>query len=80
MLYISNRLSYKPRIDFNIYRKNQLESTFIEIIYSKNSNIVVGCAYKHPNIDVLDFNSLINQLLDKISKKQKQIVLLFFQH
>ena len=40
------------------------------------SNIVVGCVYKHPNMDVLDFNSLINQLIDKISKEQKQIFLL----
>ena len=46
------------------------------IIYSKKSNITVGCVYKHPNINVLDFNSLINQLLDKISKEQKQIFLL----
>ena len=27
-------------------------------------------------MDILDFNSLINQLLDKISKEQKQIFLL----
>ena len=76
MLYVSNRLSYKPGTDLNMYKKNQLESTFIEIINSKKSNIVVGCVYKHPNMDVLDFNSLINQLLDKISKGQKQIFLL----
>ena len=59
-----------------ICRKNQLESTFIEIINSKKSNIAIGCVYKHPNMDVLDFNSLNNQLLDKISKEQKQIFLL----
>ena len=76
MLYVSNRLSYKPRTDLNMYKKNELESIFIEIINSKKSNIVVGCVYKHPNMDVLDFNSLINQLLDKISKEQKQIFLL----
>ena len=57
-------------------KKNELESTFTEIINSKKSNIVVGCVYKHPNMDVLDFNSPINQLLDKISKEQKQIFLL----
>ena len=76
MLYVSNRLSYKPRTDLNMYKKNELESIFIEIINSKKSNIVVGCVYKHPNMDVSDFNSLINQLLDKISKEQKQIFLL----
>ena len=76
MLYVSNRLSYKLRTDLNMYKKDQLESTFIETINSKKSNIVVSCVYKHPNMDVLDFNSLINQLIDKISKEQKQIFLL----
>ena len=76
MLYVSNRLSYKSRTDLNMYKKGQLESTFIETINSKKSNIVVSCVYKHPNVDVLDFNSPINQLLDKISKEQKKIFLL----
>ena len=76
MVYVSSRLSYKSRTDLNMYKKDQLESTFIETINSKKSNIVVSCVYKHPNMDVLDFNSLINQLLDKISKEQKQIFLL----
>ena len=35
LLYISNRLSYKPRFDLNIVKKNQVESTFIEIINTK---------------------------------------------
>ena len=30
-------------------------------------------AYKHPNTDVLDLNSLIDQINDKIAKEQKQI-------
>ena len=70
MLSIYNHLSYKPQTDLN----NQLESTFIEIINSKRSNIILGCVYKHPNMDVLDFSSLIHQLLDQISKEQKQIL------
>ena len=57
-------------------KKNQLESTFIEIINSKKSNIIVGCVYKHSNMNVSGFNFLINQPLDKISKEQKQIFLL----
>ena len=71
MFYISNRLSYKPQTDLNMYKKNQLESTFFEIINYKRSNIVVSCIYEHPNMNVLDFNYLINQLLDPISKEQK---------
>ena len=76
MLDMSNHLFYKQRTDLNMSKKNQLESTFIEIVNSKKSNIIVGCVYKHPNMDVLDFSYLINQLLDKISKEQKPILLL----
>ena len=75
MLYISIACLINHKLTL-ICIKNQLESTFFEIINSKMSNMVVGCVYKHPNMDVLDFNSLINQLLDKISKEQKQIFLL----
>ena len=46
------------------------------MINSKKSNIVASCVCKHPNIDVLLlFNSLINQLLDNISKEQKKLFL-----
>ena len=40
LLYIANHLSYKCRNDLNIYKKNELESTFIEIINPRKSNIV----------------------------------------
>ena len=35
LLYIANHLSYKPRNDLNLYKANQLESTFIEIVNSE---------------------------------------------
>ena len=35
--YIANHLSYKCRNDLNIYKKNELESTFIEIVNPKKS-------------------------------------------
>ena len=55
LLYNASHLSYKPRLDLNIYKANQLESTFVEIINPQKSNIVIGCVYKDPNMDVLDF-------------------------
>ena len=42
LLYIANHLSYKCRNDLSIYKKNELESTFIEIFNPKKSNIIVG--------------------------------------
>ena len=77
LLYIANHLSYKPRIDLNLNIPNQLESTFIEIINSRKSNIIVGCLYKHPSMDVSDFNkNYLNTLLDKLSIENKQVFLL----
>ena len=63
-------LSYKPCPDLNIYEANQSESIFDEIINPKKSNIVIGCIYKHPNIDVLDFkNNYLSQTFKIVSKE-----------
>ena len=70
LLYIANHLSYKCRNDLNIYKKNELESTFIEIVNPKKSNIIVGVIYRHPSMDLTDFNcSYLNKLLENISKE-----------
>ena len=77
LLYIASHLSYKPRPDLNIYKANQLESTFVEVIKPKKRNIVIGCLYKHPNMDVLDFkNNYRSQIFEIVSKERKQVFLL----
>ena len=77
LLYIANHLSYKCRNDLNIYKKNELESTFIEIVNPKKLNIIVGVIYRHPSMDLADFNSnYLNKLLENISKEQKSVFLL----
>ena len=48
----------------------------IETINTKKASIVVGCIYKHPNMDVLEYNNRLNQMLEKVLKEQKQIFLL----
>ena len=76
LLYIANHLSYKPRLDLNIYKSNKLESTFIEVLNPKKSNIIIGCIYKHPSMDLNDFNTNYLNNLDKVSKEQKSVFLL----
>ena len=77
LLYIANHLSYKCRNGLNIYKKNKLESTFIEIVSPKKSNVIVGVIYKHPSMDLTDFNcNYLNKLLQNISEEQKSIFLL----
>ena len=70
LLYIANHLSYKYRNVLSIYKKNELESTFIEIFNPRKSNIIVGVIYKHPYMDLTDFTcNYLNKLLENISKK-----------
>ena len=77
LLYIANNLLYKCRNDLNIYEQNELESTFVEIVNPKKSNIKAGVIYRHQSMDLTDFNcNYLNQLLENISKEQKSIFLL----
>ena len=77
LLYTSNNLSYKPRNDLCIYKSTELESTFIEILSPKKTNVIVGCIYRHPHMDLNEFNDYyINNLLDKLSKENKTVFLL----
>ena len=64
LLYIANLLSYKPHHDLSMFRNSELESTFVEIINPKKSNIVVGIIYRHPSMNVTDFNNYLNALRD----------------
>ena len=77
LFFIANHLSYKCHNDLRIYKKNELKSTFIETVNPKKSNIVVGVIYRHPSINLIDFNcSYLIKLLENICKEQKFIFLL----
>ena len=63
--------------DLNIYRNNELKSTFVEIVNPRNLNIIVRVIYRHPSMDLTDFNTnYLNRLLENISKEHKSIFLL----
>ena len=47
LLYTNNKLSYKLRQDLCIYKSSELESTFVEIINPKKTNIIIGCIYRY---------------------------------
>ena len=75
LLYIANCL-YKTRSDLINYKKLELESTFVETINPKKSSIFVGTIYRHPKIDMTEFNSILNNLLKKINQEKKTVFLL----
>ena len=77
LIYVANHLAYNPRTDLQIYKKRDLESTFIEIINPKKSNIIIGCIYRHSNMDLTDYNKdYLNPLLAKLSKGKEIVFLL----
>ena len=56
LLYKNKMLSYQLRNDLNLYYQGKTESTFIEIICSESTNVIVDCIYKHPAFHINDFN------------------------
>ena len=66
---------------------SKLESIFIEIVCPKSSNIIVGCIYKHPSLQVNNFtndiiqvnnftNDIIRSLLEKLNKESSKKIFL----
>ena len=77
LIYIADHLAYQKRNDLTIYAKNYLESTFIEITNPSKTNIIVGCIYRHPTMDLNEFNYYyLNPLLEKLAKEKKTVFLL----
>ena len=76
-LYFSDIFDYKKRNDLCIYESKQLESFFVEIFSEgKSKSLIVGCIYKHPIMEVSDFNNFLSRLLEKISEENKKVVLM----
>ena len=77
LIYIRNCLWNKTRNDLKIYKSFELGSTFMEICNPKKTNITIGCIYKHPNVNITEFNDdYLNELFDKLSQESKTIFIL----
>ena len=63
--------------DLNIYKKSELECTFIEILTSSGKNIIVGCIYRHPCVHPSEFNDIyLKVLLENLSHENKTIIIM----
>ena len=52
-----------------------LESIFIEIINPNKKNLIVGCLYQHPCMEVYKFNNdFVSNLSEKLLQKKKKIL------
>ena len=76
LLYVEKGINYKFRNDLQIYKSKRLESTFIEVVQNKEK-IIIGCLYRHPSMELSEFNNhYLSNLLDNLSGENKTVVLL----
>ena len=65
------------RGDLKIYSKFLIESSFIEIMNTKQKNMIIGRNYKHPKQGTHDFNeNYILPLMEKLSREKKDILIM----
>ena len=68
-------MNYKLRKNLQIY-KPKLKSTFIEVVQNKE-RIIIGCLYRHPSVELSEFNNhYLSNLLGNLSHENKTVVLL----
>ena len=62
---------------WNMYTPKQLESVVIEICNKYKRNNVIGCIYKHPSMELNDFNErCLDPLMEELSAKDKPVYLM----
>ena len=60
-----------------VYKTDQLESISVEIINPRKKNTLIGCIYRHPSMDLKEFNDeILNPLMEKLSLQSKNIYLM----
>ena len=77
-LYIDDIYITKRRNDLEkiLYKSGKLESVFVEIVIKNGKNIIVGCIYRHPTMDIEEFNShYFSIAMNKITNENKHIYL-----
>ena len=79
ILYVKNQYITKRRCDLDkiLYKSKELESVFVEICNNNKKNFIVGCIYRHPNMDLELFNNeFLHPLLSKLDNERKRVFLI----
>ena len=75
-IYVAKEVNFKERKDLKIQRKGEIEAVFTEILNEHSENIIVGCIYKHPSMNLKLFNSMYQNLTEKITSENKQLIVM----
>ena len=71
LIHIKDTLVYDRTDDLEkiMFKPKELESVFVEITGKKNQ--IYGCIYRHPCMDIDDFNEHLKNLLKKLDRGKK---------
>ena len=78
-VYINSDLSYNPRKDLNFKIKTddcEFEASWVEIIFDKQPNRLVGVVYRHPKKRDSQFTDNLQTTFNKLKKEKKNILIL----
>lgn len=73
-IYVNEKIRFKERKDLNLFKEGQFESCFVEVL-TGNKNLIVGEIYRVPSTKEVDFINDYHQLIDKITKENKEIII-----
>ena len=79
LLYVKSGIDCKQRKDLEklMYKSCELESVFIETINEGKKNKIFACIYRHPSMELDDFNNnFLEPFLMKLSRENKTAYLL----
>ena len=74
LIYVKDSLVFDRRDDLEkiMYKSKELESVFIEIEVTGKKNQIYGCIYRHPCMDIDNFNEeYLEKLLIKLDQEKK---------
>ena len=60
-----------------MYKPKQLESVFIKSCNENKNNIIIGCIYRYPSMELKEFNEhFLDPLMEELSAKDKPVYLM----
>ena len=66
---------YKTREDLGV-TKDDFEMVCVEFLSQTDKNTICCCVDRHPNTDVQEFLDFIDNLLQKVTKERKSVLLM----
>ena len=73
-LFVNNQLKCKILTKHSVVEDNLYESVFVELIFEKSKNIVLGCIYRAPGSNLDLFNDKLSILMEEVINNNNKIV------